>query len=765
MVSVENLVKYVMVLNYTGEKDVYSAFLLLRDAIKDKTGVLPFPYFTDSIPSVQEADADAYEILIGETNRAESIEAARGLSELDYVIRITGKKIIIVGGSQYGTIKGIYSFIENYLKEDRIEGNADHLYTHKYPLKSLTIDGIDIGQYRIAMGIGCDNEAFRIRNAVLELIGADLEIIPAAKASEYSPVILVGHASDTKELERIGLSEYAVLSTDSGIIIGTQLDVLPVSDAVSLFISKALGYDENAEKGKYGKSQYTGRRELKNLSLSGEFDLTIMKEEEVLEAYRIETDAKIKNILTSGSSVAPAGNGTAYYVSASGNDNNNGLSPDTAWESLDKVNTFILKEGDVVCFQRGDTFRGCFNAQNGVSYSAYGNGDKPVITTSPYNAAETGEWIPTDIPNIYKFSLPVGNEVGLIVMNDGEYYTTKICPAYIDGKPAYDYASKISFASYADLPEDMYFFHDFGGPVFKAGDGAGWIYLYSSEGNPSERFDRIEFNVDLQKGTVRCRNNNVFDNLCFRYGCYGISTGVSYAADLTVQNCEFSWLGGSIFLYRDGGGYLYPVRYGNGVEIYGSCDGFRVFDCYFYQIYDAAISPQRNANNKTEATEMLNIEYCRNVIEYCQWGVEYWITIAKNDKNFDATRMENFLIAGNYMWYSGYGVCEQRPNRNCAAHIMSMNHENPCSGNFIIRNNTFAFGIDMLAVSLSSIDSILPEYDGNIYIQYIGKDLGRYAANTSSGKYQTYPFNPDTAKDTIRDIFGDKNATVIFVSD
>jgi len=49
---------------------------------------------------------------------------------------------------------------------------------------------------------------------------------------------------------------------------------------------------------------------------------------------------------------------TTYYVSSSGgNDSNDGLSPDTAFKSVGKVNGLALQPGDRVLFKCGDTWR------------------------------------------------------------------------------------------------------------------------------------------------------------------------------------------------------------------------------------------------------------------------------------------------------------------------------------------------------------------------------------------------------------------------
>jgi len=71
-----------------------------------------------------------------------------------------------------------------------------------------------------------------------------------------------------------------------------------------------------------------------------------------------------------------------YYVNAiNGNDNNTGLSPSSAWQTINKVNNFKYFSGDIIAFNRGQTFTGYTlipNANN-LTFTAYGTGDLPVI--------------------------------------------------------------------------------------------------------------------------------------------------------------------------------------------------------------------------------------------------------------------------------------------------------------------------------------------------------------------------------------------------
>ena len=80
--------------------------------------------------------------------------------------------------------------------------------------------------------------------------------------------------------------------------------------------------------------------------------------------------------------------GTVYYVSAEGDDENDGLTPETPIKTLSKASSLSLKAGDSVLFRKGDTFTGSLSysnldgtKENPITFASYGDGDeRPVIT-------------------------------------------------------------------------------------------------------------------------------------------------------------------------------------------------------------------------------------------------------------------------------------------------------------------------------------------------------------------------------------------------
>jgi len=87
-----------------------------------------------------------------------------------------------------------------------------------------------------------------------------------------------------------------------------------------------------------------------------------------------------------------------FHISNTGNDANNGLSPATAWQSLEKVTNTLFEDGSSILFKRGDTFRGkisLFKFPKNITIGAYGEGENPVISGS----VVITNWQPSSLGN------------------------------------------------------------------------------------------------------------------------------------------------------------------------------------------------------------------------------------------------------------------------------------------------------------------------------------------------------------------------------
>lgn len=94
-----------------------------------------------------------------------------------------------------------------------------------------------------------------------------------------------------------------------------------------------------------------------------------------------------QTVTVSNNATGYNGSGTLYYVSTSGNNSNNGLSPSTALQSISNAQN-LAQPGDYILLKRGDTFNAFMISTSGnqnlgpIVYAAYGptNTAKPIVT-------------------------------------------------------------------------------------------------------------------------------------------------------------------------------------------------------------------------------------------------------------------------------------------------------------------------------------------------------------------------------------------------
>ena len=423
--------------------------------------------------------------------------------------------------------------------------------------------------------------------------------------------------------------------------------------------------------------------------------------------------ARLKNVILNTESRYNA-TGKIYYVSNDGDDSNNGLSPAAPFKTLNKINSLNLQRGDAVLFRRGDLWRGHIVVRDGTIFSAYGSGPKPKLYASPYDAAVTGEWTETSTPNVWRYSNTVEKDAGTLVFNNGDAgcaYKVLVKRDYQDN--TYHIDTGEPFNGYQDLHRDLDMYHDL---------DTGYIYLCSTAGNPATRFNSIEILASVYVFTI----NNcgcVIDNLCIKYaGAHAIGAA-GQVKDLTVTNCELGWIGGGLHFKSTAptspGTFNRDTRYGNAIEIWGSCEYYYVDHNWIYQVFDAGVTHQFSADY---AYYMDNVTYSNNLIEYCVYPIEYWLSVPEN--LVEQSGMRNFLIRGNILRLAGeycWGI--QRANKETPAAIKTWNNKNR-SVNFKMESNIIDRAKPTLLNIIAGKPEWLPECRANVYLQEYGVDIG-----------------------------------------
>ena len=455
----------------------------------------------------------------------------------------------------------------------------------------------------------------------------------------------------------------------------------------------------------------------------------------LIDKYIAETEALINEIENSPTTVEITG--TKYYVAADGNDENDGLTPETAWKTIEKVNNAKYLYGDGVFFKRGDEWRQTYALQTtkGVTYSAYGEGPKPRLISSVDGAGEE-KWEATEYANIYRFKEEIpgqDRDVGVIVFDGGRAWGIQIQKTregnrheigrVFNGIEWFD-TTKGPFGDQRDLDNNLEFYHNW---------EENTLYLYCKEGNPGKVFKTIEI-VDKGHGIVLRGNMDVvIDNLeIYGSGSHGIGGGD--VINVTVQYCTLKWIGGSIqgkYIFNTN----YGVRFGNAIESYGSSDRFVIHHCYASHVYDCCWTVQFGA-----AAVMRDVQMYNNVAEFCNTGLEVWQ---------NGGLLENMNLHDNYTRYNGYGWSHQRIGKDANFFYGA----NACAR--VNRNNEVHHNINYLSQRfvLLARPTGAEHYNfhDNIYIMEEGKFLGGVTEHpaTSSGEWKwDVPYDAETIERT-----------------
>ncbi len=339
----------------------------------------------------------------------------------------------------------------------------------------------------------------------------------------------------------------------------------------------------------------------------------------------------------------------SFYVdSEAGSDSASGVSPDTAWRTLSKVNSADIRPGESVLFKRGGLWRGqlvlkCGEPGRRLTYGNYGEGPLPILQGSA-DALGAGAWT-AHSSGIWKsrdtFSLDVGN----IIVDHGVTNGWK----------------KWKLADCTKTWDFLYDRNDH------------HVYLRHPS-NPGTVCSSLELALDQHVvNHANCHDTTV-EGLAVRYGAaHGF--GGSSTRRMLIRNCDIYWIGGGVLgseVKADGS----ITRFGNGIEWWGSSDSNVVTSNRLWEIYDAAMTDQSDTGNHT------NLVWSYNLV----WNSEYAYEHFNRSKDYtvvDITVEHNTFVDSGLGWGN-----VQRPDPNSAP-LMIWYSEGP-TVRFDIRDNIFA---------------------------------------------------------------------------
>lgn len=338
-----------------------------------------------------------------------------------------------------------------------------------------------------------------------------------------------------------------------------------------------------------------------------------------------------------------------YYVSTSGSDEADGLSPESAWATIQKANSSVPPGASTLLFRSGDTFFGQLIPAHGCVVGAYGTGERPILTNFKL-LNRPDSWV-EDTPGIWKIDL------GSPASHDGyEAISNNIGFLMVDGevKPALKFR-KAELTShwdfYCEFPEKILFICAPTNPTALASD---------IKAAPNGRI-------------ISCENgsNTISDlHLTGTGGC-GIA---GTAPDVHIHDCLIDYIGGANL--RDGS----LRRYGNGIENWVDVKRWLIERNEITQVYDVAWTPQGRAGpyGSWEDVTVRN-----NHIHDCTQTFEFW-----SSGNDSAGGFKRILVEGNVCERGGFSVfASVRPDQDVRVHLLTYLWKTPAD--IMIRNNVF----------------------------------------------------------------------------
>ena len=201
------------------------------------------------------------------------------------------------------------------------------------------------------------------------------------------------------------------------------------------------------------------------------------------------------------------------------------------------------------------------------------------------------------------------------------------------------------------------------------------LTLYSTT-NPASYYSDIK--CALGKDAVRLWSGQdyvIIESLEFAYwGAHGISAGGGNS-NIIIRDCNFKYIGGGDF---DGGSY------GNAVQFWASHSNVLIERNTFYQIYDAAITPQYSGS---AAVNVNNFVARLNIIEKAYWSFEYFCSTSTASTINGIYFQNNTCVDAGNSWSNA-----QRPlDQNEGRHLQLWSYDTDVTlSNFYIRNNIFS---------------------------------------------------------------------------
>lgn len=351
-----------------------------------------------------------------------------------------------------------------------------------------------------------------------------------------------------------------------------------------------------------------------------------------------------------------------YFIAHDGDDARDGLTPATAWRTLDRLEQLSsLAPSTRVAFERGAEFRGVINARGGgargwVAYDSYGDPSLPPAKILGSVRLDPSLWSAPDARGVRSqpWPTPAGLDANDAEAGPGNLFVLDARGAVID----------VGVRTQSAPTQAGEFSYD---PATRA------LLLW-----PKAQWDlssaRIEAGVNRTVLSVRGQTQTIVQDLSFAFGG-GYAIIATHAVGLRIRRIDVSWTGGGTKPRE-------YVRLGNGVEIRGSSRDVIVEDSRFFQIYDTGVDVQ---NTGATPITMQRVAFRRNVISHSGLAcTELWA------RGGAGSLMEDVRFEHNTCLFtgSGWGFAQHPAESQIGGDVVLFEHGTDAR-QIVVRDNIF----------------------------------------------------------------------------
>ena len=203
----DGILKFTVVTPKGAAAEISKAVAKLRTGMKSALGEMP-----DTTNDEFDGSSDDYRILVYNTRFDASVKAlneiktTRSANDGDFIIRMSGKDLVIAAGNEDSLESAVEFFLANYCKDENsvIQSNLNYVSANYNPLKDITLAGTPITEYKIVYSHVASfietSAAKHIRDEIIRLCGKRLEMVnDSTKASANE--IVVGTTNRTSSAD------------------------------------------------------------------------------------------------------------------------------------------------------------------------------------------------------------------------------------------------------------------------------------------------------------------------------------------------------------------------------------------------------------------------------------------------------------------------------------------------------------------------------------------------------------------------------------